>query len=243
MAYCTNCGTNNEDDAKYCKKCGKSLTSTMRKDTSFEKHVEDSIDNVEKKKNKGTGEKLEKTIEKFSKEAQDLGKRLEEAGKRFEKSTDRTSKYLDNWWNRSFGIFGPLVSSFIVLIILRIIVEFLRIRAEDVAVLGELSDLLLDYFILIFVLILVSSYCSYFSRRYKSFQWISPVIVAFVIVFVSMIAVNIISVIGTNIGDPELTNAEVIWREKYMIMVFVIVVLIGYLIKMVSVTLEKDQHI
>ena len=143
MAYCTNCGTNNEDYAKYCKKCGKSLTSIMRKDTSFEKHNEDSIDNVEKKDN-GTGEKLEKTIEKFSKEAQDLGKRLEEAGKRFEKSTDRTSKYLDNWWNGSFGIFGPLVSSFIVLIILRIIVEFLRIGAEDVAVLGELSDLLLE---------------------------------------------------------------------------------------------------
>lgn len=240
MIYCTKCGTKNEDDAKYCTKCAKSLIDTKIKDNSIEKPVDDSAEDIEKK-GKSTGEKLEETIEKFSKEAQDLGKRIEKAGKRIEKASDRASNYLDNWWNRSFGIFGPLLSSFIVLIILRIIIEFLRIGAEDIIVLGEVGDLLLDYFLWIFVLILVSSYCSYFSRKYKSFQWISPVIFAIVLVIASLIAVNIITVIGESLGNPDLANAETIWREKYLAMIFVIALLIGYLIKIVSVTWEKEQ--
>jgi hypothetical protein len=240
MIYCTKCGTKNKDEATYCTKCGKSLTDTKIKDNSIEKPVDDSTNSIEKK-GKATGEEFEETIEKFSKEAQDLGKRIEKAGKRFEKATDRASTYLDNWWDRSFGIFGPLLSSFIVLIILRIIIEFLRIGAEDIAFLGEVGDLLLDYFLLIFVLILVSSYCSYFSRKYKSFQWISPVIFAIVLVIVSLVAANIITVIGESIGNPDLANAEIIWREKYLAMIFVIALLIGYLIKVVSVTWENDH--
>lgn len=30
MAYCTKCGTKNEDDAEFCKKCGASLTGIKR---------------------------------------------------------------------------------------------------------------------------------------------------------------------------------------------------------------------
>ena len=30
MAYCTKCGTKNEDDAEFCKKCGASLTGIKK---------------------------------------------------------------------------------------------------------------------------------------------------------------------------------------------------------------------
>ena len=30
MTYCAKCGTNNEDDAEFCKKCGTSLTGTTK---------------------------------------------------------------------------------------------------------------------------------------------------------------------------------------------------------------------
>jgi len=233
MVYCTKCGIKNDDDAQYCSKCGNSLNKPITKDTSFEKQIENFAGGVERV-GKTAGEKIEKAAEKLGKETQGIGRRLE-------KATDRAGSYLDNWWDRTFKIFGPLVSSFIVIIVLRLIIEGLRIGAEDTPVLGEVGDLLLEYLLLIFVVILVSFYSSYFSRKYKKFQWISPIIIAVVIVVVSFIAVNILSVVGTSIGDMELANIEIEWREKYMLMIFVIVLLVGYLIKVATVTLEKEE--
>lgn len=233
MVYCTNCGKKNDDNVQYCSKCGNSLTNTINKDTSFEKQIQGFASDVERI-GKTAGKNIENAAEKLGKETQNIGKRLE-------KATDSAGNYIDNWWDRSFGIFGPLISSFISLIVLRLIIEGLRIGSEDTPVLGQVSNLLLEYLLLIFILILVSSYNSYFSRKYKTFQWISPIIIAVVIFVVSLIAVNILSVIGTSIGDPKLANAEIEWREKYMMMIFVIILLVGYLIKVATIAWDKDK--
>jgi hypothetical protein len=233
MVFCTRCGNKNVDDARYCSKCGNSLNDTKLNDTSLEKQVDDFAGSVEKA-SKDLGEKIEKAAEKIGREAEEFGKRLE-------KVTDRTGSSLDTWWDRSFGIFGPLISSFIVLIVIRLVIEFLRIGSGDIVVLGEVSDLLLDYLLLIFVLILFSSYCSYFSRKYKLFQWFTPIFIAVVLVVFFLIVVNIMSIVGNSIGDLEFVNAVIEWREKYMVMIFVIILLVGYLIKVASYAWEKDQ--
>ncbi len=233
MIYCKKCGNKNDDDARYCSKCGNSLINVAMKDASFEKKVEDFTDRIERVSQEA-GEKIEKAAEKIGEKTQDLGRRLE-------KATHRADRYFDNWWDRTFGIFGPLVSSFIILIVLRLIIEVLRFGAEDTVILGEISNLLLDYLLWIFILILISSYISYFSIRYKSFQWVSPIIIAVIFVVFSLIVVNIISVVGASIGDSELAKAELVWREKYIHMLFVIVLLVGYLVKVVSFAWEKEQ--
>ena len=38
MVYCWKCGTKNDDDAEFCKKCGSNLNDTRR---AFEKELED----------------------------------------------------------------------------------------------------------------------------------------------------------------------------------------------------------
>lgn len=222
MVYCSKCGKENDKDSKYCNYCGNSLTDTEEKESSFEKGVEEFASGVER-----VGKKA--------------GKKIEETSKRFEKATEHAEKRLENWYDKTFGIFGPLVSSFIGLIIIRLVIVGLRIGAEETPVLLDISDFLLSYLLFIFIVFLVSSYTSYIQKKYKIFRWISPVIFAFLIVFVSFIAVNIVSIIGTNIGEPNLENAEAEWREKYMIMIFVIVLLIGYLINVATVAWEKDQ--
>jgi hypothetical protein len=41
MAYCSKCGTKNEDDAEFCKKCGNSLTKKpTKKQDDWEKNCE-----------------------------------------------------------------------------------------------------------------------------------------------------------------------------------------------------------
>jgi hypothetical protein len=233
MIYCSKCGKENDDDAEFCSKCGNSLTDVRAKDTKFEKQVEDFAESVERV-GKKAGKKIEQTARRFGEKTQDIGKRIE-------KATERAGSRVENWYDQTFGIFGPLVSSFIGLIILRLVIVGLKIGSQDTPVLGIIGDILLDYLLLIFIIFLISSYSSYLSRKYKTFRWISPIIIAILIISVSLIVVNIISVIGTDIGEPDLAKAQTEWREKYMLMIFVIVLLIGYLINVAIVAWEKDQ--
>ncbi|MGF3554282.1 MAG: zinc-ribbon domain-containing protein [Thermoplasmatota archaeon] len=233
MIYCSKCGKENDDNAEFCNNCGNSLTSTSEKTSSFENYVEKFASDVEKA-GKNAGKKIEKAAKKFGKETQELGDR-------FEKAADRASNYFENWYDKTFGVFGPLISSFVGLIILRLVIEGLKIGSEETPVLLEISDFLLNYLLFIFIVLLVSSYTSYVQKKYKIFRWVLPVIFAILLVFVSFIVVNIVSILGTSIGEPNLANAEAEWQEKYMIMIFVIVLLIGYLVNVATVAFEKDQ--
>jgi len=233
MNNCSKCGKENDDDAEFCSKCGNSLKDIQSKNDSFENQVENFADEMARV-GKKAGKKIEQTAKRFGKETQDIGKRLERA-------TERASSRVENWHDRTFGILGPLISSLFCLIVLRFIVVGLRIGAEETPILGDISDILLDYLLIIFIVLLVSSYSSYIQKKYKAYRWISPVIAAILIVVVSLIIVNIISVVGTSIGEPELANAEKEFREKYMLMIFVIVLLIGYLINVATVAWEIDQ--
>jgi len=234
MINCPRCGKKNDDDALYCSNCGTSLTGKSAESRSFEKQVEDFADGVERV-GKKAGKKIEQAAKRFGEETQDIGKR-------FEKATDRAGNRLENWYDRTFGIFGPLVSSFIGLIVLRLVIEGLRIGAQGTPALGVVSDKLLDYLLLLFIVFLISSYSSYLSRKYKSFRWISPIIVAVLIVVISTVVVTIVSAVGASTGEPDLIKAEMEWREKYMLMIFVIVLLIGYLINVATVAWEKDKE-
>ena len=234
MVICSKCGKENNDDAQFCIKCGNSLTDRNSGSSSFEKQVEDFAAGVERV-GKKTGKKIEQAVKRFGEETQDIGKRLE-------KATDRAGERLENWQDRTFGIFGPLVSSFIGIIVLRLVIEGLRIGAQETPVLGIVSDNLLDYLLLIFVIFLVSSYSTYLSRKYKSYRWISPIIVAVLIVVISTIVVTIASAVGKSTGEVNLIKAETQWREKYMFMIFVIIILVGYLINVATVAWEKDKE-
>ena len=234
MVICPKCGKENNDDAQFCSKCGNSLTDKTSGSSSFEKQVEDFAAGVERVGEKA-GKKIEQAAKRFGEETQDIGKR-------FEKATDRAGERLENWQDRTFGIFGPLVSSFIGIIVLRLVIEGLRIGAQDTPVLSIVSSNLLDYLLLIFVVFLVSSYSTYLYRKYKSYRWVSPIIVAVLIVVISTIVVSIASAVGKSTGEVDLIKAETQWREKYMLMVFVIIILIGYLINVATVAWEKDKE-
>lgn len=219
MIYCSKCGTENDDDAEFCSKCGNSLNV---KNSSFEKQVEGFAEGVGR----------------FGKKA---GKRFEETTKRFENATDRAGNKFESWYDRTFGVFGPLVSSFVGLIIVRLIIVGLNAGADETPALADVSDVLLYYLLLIFFIILIASYSSYVSKKYKPFRWVSPIIIAVLIVLLSTVAVNILSVVGASTGEPDFIEAETQWREKYMMMIFVIVILIGYLINVATLAFEKDK--
>jgi len=155
MIQCQKCGKENEDDALFCSKCGNSLKSTDAK-PSFDRQVEGFAEEVGRI-GKETGKRIEEAAQRFGKETQELGKRLDIASK-------KVSRNMESWYDRTFGVFGPLVSSFVVLIILRLVIVGLNAGAEETPVLANIGDFLLDYLLLIFLLafFIPRFWCNYF---------------------------------------------------------------------------------
>jgi hypothetical protein len=204
MVYCNKCGKKNEDNARFCIKCGSSLK--LEKNKKEEELTE---------KVKKIGEKVGKKIEKTA----------EEVGKQVEKSVEQAGKGFGSWYYRTFGVFGPLVSSFLGLIILRFIIEILSLSSTEVTVLGVISEFLYDYILLFFILMLLSSYNSYFYRHYKR-QWL---------------AAKILLILDTSLDIPILASIAS-FIETYLVLISIFVLLIGYIYQMFTVSMTKERN-
>jgi ribosomal protein L40E len=225
--YCSKCGTQNENDALFCTKCGFQL-KPLEETTKFEKRMKEVTKEFEKASKK-TGKKIEQTAKKSSADAEEIGDQVE-----------KTGKHVTNWYDHTFGIFGPLISSFIGLIVLRLIIEAMWIQTNTIDVTGKVGTVLYSYLPLIFAMMLLSSYNSYIIKKYKSFRWASPPIVAVVIVTIVWIVARILLAVETKVNVPDLASTVLI-LDKYLPMIFTFVILIGYLILMVEVSREKEQ--
>ena len=103
MVDCPKCGKNNVDDAIFCTNCGMSLKSDAA--STIERHAKmfaDDMDEMGKK----LGESMTHTAKRMQEDSRDIGKRIEHR-------VDYASKHMENLYNHIFGIFGPLLESFI----------------------------------------------------------------------------------------------------------------------------------
>jgi cation transport ATPase len=231
MVYCPHCGKKNEDDAPFCTSCGTSL-NIHAKDTALKRHADDFAQTAEKL-GKKAGKKIEQAATRF-------GEETKGAGKRFEKKMDKAGKGFENWYDRTFGIAGPLISSFLGLIVLRLVIGGMDLAADDLPLLGTLSAFLYTYFLVFFGLMLLSSYSSYFSRHYKhQFRWILPGISAVGLTVVLWITASLLVIL-----DEALDILALVWIalfiETYIIAIFVFILLVAYLILSFTVFMEQN---
>lgn len=223
--YCSKCGKESKEEADYCNKCGSKL-SKLAKNKIGESEQEPK--------------KEAKTIEQTAKE---FGEKAERVGKRIENRFNKTSEDFNQWFDQLFGIFGPLVWAFLALIILRIIIFGMDIVGDDSAVIGRIGDVLYDNLLLIFGLMLVSTYNTYLLRKYKKqYRWISPAISTAVFVIILWIITKVFIVIDSELDIPILTSIAS-FIESYLVIIFVAIILISYGFMMVVTPHEKKKTI
>ena len=222
--YCTKCGLKNEDNAEFCTNCGTKLNLKESKTT-----VEDINTHIKK-----VGAKIEQV-------AEDFGTAAEKFGKQIEDTMQKTSKNFEHWYDKKFGIFGPLVWSFLGIIILRLIIGVLAISGEELSVMQKVSDFLYDYFLLFFGIMIVSSYNTYFYRKYKNqYHWISPLISTGIFIVIIWIIAQMLLLIDTEISIPILT-AIATFIVTYLIVIFVIIVILSYTYLLVILPFAKEM--
>ena len=220
MVYCSKCGKKNDDDAEFCSKCGFKLNTHEEKET-FENRV------------KKIGNVIEEKAEKF-------GKDMEKAGKRLETRIEHSAEGFNTWYDKKFNIIGPLIWSFLGLIILRFIIWLFDVSRVEYVVLGDISDFLFLYILIFFTLMLLNSYNSYFNRRYKKqYRWILPAISTISFTVTIWLISKILVIIDNNLNIPVLTTIAN-FIDTYIILIFVAVLLISYGFLMVILPIAKE---
>ncbi len=131
MEYCTKCGAKLPEKAEFCTKCGTPIKSSDEP----KKEIKDK---------KSLEEQIEEAAEGIGKKAEQIGKRIEETadrfGKKIEKKTDDAGDHINQWYNKTFKIAGPLIGAFIGLIVLRIIIYVIQASGEDIFIATALKS-------------------------------------------------------------------------------------------------------
>ncbi len=217
--YCKKCGLKNKDNADFCTKCG---TKLEIKDG--EKSVEEDI-----------SKQVEKAGVAFERAAKNFGDAAERVGKRIEQKMEKAGKGFEGWYDKKFGIFGPLIWSFLGIIILRLIIGVMAIT--DLTVLVTISDFLYEYFLLLFGLMLISSYNTYFYRKYKKqYRWISPLISTIVFIVIIWIIAQIFIII-----DTPILSSIASFIDTYLPVIFVVIIILSYGFMMVILPFTKEK--
>jgi phage shock protein PspC (stress-responsive transcriptional regulator) len=176
---------------------------------------------------------LEQRVEHFAEEVEALGKRF---GKKMEKRSEGW-----DWFNRTFGIVGPLISSIIGMMVFAVVVWILRLvnLAINNSLIYNIHSFLftnIGWFFLIFIFF---SYSSYFSREYASgYMLFSPIIVSIGITIGFWIAMHAINIVNFYVVNSVL-SAIVVYIRANLLWIFGFFVFVGYVVLLAKIALGE----
>ncbi|MBN1860343.1 MAG: zinc-ribbon domain-containing protein [Candidatus Thermoplasmatota archaeon] len=228
MVNCPKCGKTSPDDAAFCTSCGTSLRSDVG--ASLEQQAKQFAQNMEQ-----TGKKIG---EHMAQAAKQIHEKTQKEAERFEWRMDRFSRRAENWSAKAFGPFGPLVESFIFLIVFRLIIMAMEHTSEELSEVHLIAALLLGYILPFFVLSLLSNYTQYLSRKIFSIKIFSPLFYAVYFVIFCWFISRILYDASTQFLNADiLTAAQSL--ENSLPTIFIVFLLIGYIVLVLN--LPKDQ--
>ncbi|HIH00057.1 MAG TPA: zinc ribbon domain-containing protein [Thermoplasmata archaeon] len=228
MVDCSKCGKNNNDDAVFCTNCGISLRSDVG--ATIEQQAQRFAQNMEQA-GKKIGDQVSKAAKQFHEGTQ-------KEARHFEERLDRMGKRAETWYERSFGPVGPLLESFIFLIVFRLIIMVMELPNDDAPEVQTVAAILLVYILPFFALSLLSNYTQYLSKKFFQIKVFSPLLYAIFFVLFCWIISRILYDASNHFSIPDIRIAAVS-LENSLPSIFVFVLLIGYVILMLN--LPKDH--
>ena len=228
MVNCPKCGTKNGDDAAFCTHCGVSLNSDVG--STIEQHAKQFAQNMEQM-GKKVGDQMAQAAKKVHETTQ-------KEARQFEHRMDRASHHAENWYNKTFGAFGPLLESFIFLIGFRFVIMLMELPNQKTPDIHIIASILLVYILPLFALSLLSNYTQYLSKKFFKFKVFSPLLYAIFVVLLFWIISKMLYDASTHFTVPDLQTAA-LSLENGLPTIFIFVLLLGYVILVMS--LPRDQ--
>jgi len=230
MVNCPKCGASNVDDAMFCTNCGSSLKTDAA--SGIEHHAKRFAADMEQM-GKNLGESMTQAAHRIQKDSQDVGKRIEDR-------VDHASKSMEHWYDRTFGVFGPILASFIFLIVFRLAIAVLEIPSVQTPDTLKVAAILVAYVLPLFAVTLLSNYTTYFARKSFKFRIFSPLFHAIAFILFLWILVKILYDVSTRfvLADVRTAAASL---ESSLPTIFVFVLLIGYVFLYFSIPRDKEK--
>ncbi len=197
------------------------------------------------KKKEGIDERVEDFAEEVGQLGKEVGKKAQKHAKSFEQrmknvgeELEAKGKQMEGRYHQTFGVFGPLLSSIIGLIILGAIIWiFLLLGTKtNSSVFSNLSSFLLAHIALLFGFSLLFSYTEYGNKVYpKYFRWVNPITTAAGIVVAFWLVINILCILMPNLELPIITPVVAAILTN-LVIIFLAIVIVGYVILLLLIS-------
>lgn len=137
--------------------------------------------------------------------------------------------YLQTRFDQSFRGAGPLIKTILGFVLILLIVEILNALSGESLFADRFGSFLRDNLLIFFLILLLSAYSGYASRRYRrEHSVLSPLIAAVIITFVLWVVANIMDLLARSQNVDALeTLSDLLFSILYII--FLLVLLIGYI--------------
>lgn len=175
----------------------------------------------------GTGLDQQQTTSNIDQNLKHFEEEANKFGKKIETMFDDAGKNIETWYDRTFGPFGPVLSSIVAIIILLLVLYLLEFLGAQRPWLLEIQQFLEPLLIIFIIIFLISGYTNYLTKKIKFFRFVSPIIGALVFIFWFWVALEIIAIIGTAFNIPILTSFSNLF-EYLIIPIALLILIIGY---------------
>jgi hypothetical protein len=215
MVTCGKCSVENDPDSKFCKSCGSPIGSGP---SAAAAPIPPPA----------SGD--------FGREMEDIGRRIGEdfkrAGERFGRDMEKRGNEFGVWWDRSLGIFAPLVIALFGIIgfLVAVLVVGAIAKVSDApAFWNDLLDFLESYWWLFFALSFYAAFQSYFVRRYRdTFKWINPIVNGIGFVAWFWVFAQVLHFVAVDTDRPRAGDLSDFIVDMLPV-IFILVVVAGYL--------------
>ena len=161
-----------------------------------------------------------------------LGAEMEKLGDEIGKRMENAGKDFSLWWDKTFGIFSPVIVGTIGVIILLfcvLFVDFVASKSDESSFWLDLGDFGRDYLWLFILLVFAGSFSDYLLRRYrKVYIWIRPPVTATLVVGWVWAFAQVAEMIEVHF-DEEVMGMIGRFLEDFWILVFIFALIVGYI--------------
>jgi len=208
---CVKCGWQNPDESDFCGKCATSL----------------GLDAA-------AGAPVGPAQGSFDKSMKDLGKEIEKGmadfGKAIEKEVEKKGKQVEDWYMKSFGLFGPFLAGLAGFVGVAVLLMVIAFFSMERVVWDGLRELVWDYALLLLALTIMGAYNKHLLRWHRDpHRWVWPLVVGAGALGWTWFFAKVLDIVGSGTGRGLIVDMSD-FLSTFLIPIAILATIIAFIV-------------